>query len=122
MGQNSLQVNLHVRAQQMDLWLKGHHCKTAVACNLRPGRRYAGHWEILPLKGKGWKSCILFFGGLQCVGHSFAYVAHFVFLRDVWIRTQRPAVAIRRATNLATHLPRVRSLDTGDNPLESGPT
>ncbi len=25
----------------------------------------------------------IFFGGLQCVGHSFAYVAHFVFLRDV---------------------------------------
>jgi hypothetical protein len=37
------------------------------------------------------------------VGHSFAYVAHFVFLRDVWIRTQRAAVAY--ATNLATHLP-----------------
>ncbi len=32
------------------------------------------------------------FGGLPCVGHSFAYVAHFVFLRDVWIRTQRAAV------------------------------
>ncbi len=26
---------------------------------------------------------LLFFGGLECVGHSFAYVAHFVFLRDV---------------------------------------
>jgi hypothetical protein len=36
------------------------------------------------------------FGGLECVGHSFAYVAHFVFLRDVWIRTQRVAVASRR--------------------------
>jgi hypothetical protein len=23
------------------------------------------------------------FGGLECVGHSFAYVAHFVFWRDV---------------------------------------
>ncbi len=31
----------------------------------------------------------VFFGGLEGVGHSFAYVAHFVFLRDVWIRTQR---------------------------------
>jgi hypothetical protein len=30
----------------------------------------------------------LFFGGLECVGHPFAYVAHFVFLRDVCIRTQ----------------------------------
>ncbi len=46
------------------------------------------------------------FGGLECVGHSFkAYVAHFVFFRDVWIRTQRPAVASRRATNLASQLP-----------------
>ncbi len=26
-------------------------------------------------------------GGLDWVGDSFAYVAHFVFLRDVWIRT-----------------------------------
>ncbi len=39
------------------------------------------------------------------VGHSFAYVAHFVFLRDVWIRTKRAAVASRRATNLVNHLP-----------------
>jgi hypothetical protein len=44
------------------------------------------------------------FGGLECVGHSFAYVAHFVFLRDVWLRTQRDGVASRRANNLATHL------------------
>jgi hypothetical protein len=34
-----------------------------------------------------------------------AFVAHFIFLRDVWIRTQRVAVASRRATNLATHFP-----------------
>ncbi len=31
--------------------------------------------------------------------------AHFVFLRYVWIGTQRAALASRRATNLATHLP-----------------
>ncbi len=31
---------------------------------------------------------VYFFGGLECVGYSFAYVAHFVSLRDVWIRTQ----------------------------------
>jgi hypothetical protein len=43
-----------------------------------------------------------FFG---CVGLSFAYVGHFVFLRDVWIRTQRAAVVSRLATNLFTHLP-----------------
>ena len=46
-----------------------------------------------------------FFGGLECVGHSFAYVAHFVFLGDVWIRTQRAAVASKRASNLFAHLP-----------------
>ena len=45
-----------------------------------------------------------FFGGLEFVCHSFAYVAHFVFLRDVWLRTQRAGVASRRANNLATHL------------------
>jgi hypothetical protein len=43
------------------------------------------------------------FGGLEFVSQSF--VAHFVFLRNVWIRTQRAAVASRRVTNLATHLP-----------------
>ncbi len=31
---------------------------------------------------------IYFFSGLEYVNHSFAYVAHFAFLRDVWIRTQ----------------------------------
>jgi hypothetical protein len=40
----------------------------------------------------------IFLGGLECV-------AHFVFLGDVWIRTQRAAVSSRCATNLATHLP-----------------
>jgi hypothetical protein len=29
-------------------------------------------------------TCCIFFGGLECVGHSFAYVAHLVFLGDVW--------------------------------------
>jgi hypothetical protein len=46
-----------------------------------------------------------FFGGLERVGYSFAYVAHFVLLGDAWIRTQRAAVASRCATNLANHLP-----------------
>jgi hypothetical protein len=47
----------------------------------------------------------IFFGGLGCVHHSFAHVTRFVFLRDVWIRTQRGAVASRCATNIDTHLP-----------------
>jgi hypothetical protein len=38
-----------------------------------------------------------FFGGLECVGHFFAYVAHFVLLRDVWVRIQRAAVSSSRA-------------------------
>jgi len=46
---------------------------------------------------------VYFFGRLECVGHSFAYVAHLWFLRDVWIRTQSTAVASWRATDLATH-------------------
>jgi hypothetical protein len=44
----------------------------------------------------------IFFCGLECVGHYFAYVAHFVFLGDVWIRTQRAAVASRSTANSAT--------------------
>jgi hypothetical protein len=46
----------------------------------------------------------IFLEGLECVGHSFTYVAYSVFLSDVWIRTQRAAIAVRRATNLSTHL------------------
>ncbi len=48
---------------------------------------------------------VYFFGGLQCVGHSFAYVAHLVFSVDIYIRTQRAAAESRRASNLVTHLP-----------------
>jgi hypothetical protein len=45
------------------------------------------------------------FGGMECAGHSFAYVAHLVFFRHVWIRTQRATAANRRTVNLVTHLP-----------------
>jgi hypothetical protein len=41
---------------------------------------------------------------MECVCHSLAIVALFVILKDVWIRTQRAAVASRRATSLAAHL------------------
>jgi hypothetical protein len=50
----------------------------------------------------------LFFGGPEWDGHSFAYVARFKFLRDVWITTQRAAVTtyflsgkIKHKTDLA---------------------
>ncbi len=42
-----------------------------------------------------------FFGGLEFIGHSFAYVAHFVFRFDS--NPKRAAVASRRAASLATH-------------------
>ncbi len=49
-------------------------------------------WHFFYFGKEGrYKRCFLtryFFGGLECVGHSFAYVAHLWFLRDVWIRTQ----------------------------------
>jgi hypothetical protein len=49
---------------------------------------------------------MFFFGGLDFVSHSFAYVAHYMnFFRDVWIQTISAAVASERATNLATHPP-----------------
>jgi hypothetical protein len=57
-----------------------------------------GHWTAIIF------FCIIF-GELECVGHSFAYFAHFIYFRDVWILTQRAAVASRRAANFATHLP-----------------
>jgi hypothetical protein len=47
---------------------------------------------------------VYFFGWLECVCHFSAYVAHFVFLWDAYICTQRAATASRRSSNLATHL------------------
>jgi hypothetical protein len=49
----------------------------------------------------------IFFGGLEC---PLLMSPLFLFLRDVWIRTQRAAVASRRATNLATHFPSLLTL------------
>ncbi len=46
-------------------------------------------------------------------------VAHYVFLRDVWIRPQRAAVASRRATNLATHFPKEESQPPRKLPFRS---
>jgi hypothetical protein len=43
---------------------------------------------IFVTKGKEVVTLVYLFGWLECVGHSFAYVAHFVFLRVAWIRTQ----------------------------------
>ncbi len=52
---------------------------------------------------KNKRRIFVIFGGLECVGQSFAYVAHF-FIFDVWIRIQQSAaLASWRATDLATH-------------------
>ncbi len=45
---------------------------------------------------------IVFFGGLECVGHSIDDVVHLWFLRDVWIRTSNPS-----PYNLASHPPKL---------------
>ncbi len=37
-------------------------------------------------------------------GHSFAYVAHFEFLRNVWSQTQRATKSANHLPYLATHL------------------
>ncbi len=55
--------------------------------------------------------------------HFFYYVAHFVFLRDVWIRIQRAAVASRCGTDVASHLPNnlathLPNLDTHLSPTQ----
>ncbi len=63
------------------------------------------NWLEKLFKNHRYKNFLYFFCGLEWVGHSFAYFAHFVFLRDIWIRTQRAAVASRRATTLPTHVP-----------------
>jgi hypothetical protein len=57
---------------------------------------------INPMK-YDWPLFVYIFGGQKCISHSFANVAHFFILRDVWIQTQRAAVASRCVTNLATH-------------------
>jgi len=58
------------------------------------------HEEIqdMKLKRQSKKHHLLLFctyillGGLMVIGHFFAYVAHFIFLRDFWIRIQSAVV------------------------------
>jgi hypothetical protein len=48
----------------------------------------------------------IFFGGLDCVGHSLAYVAHCVFLRDVWMRCKQARYQLSHPSPyFPTHLP-----------------
>ncbi len=42
--------------------------------------------QINPLVLNFFSFLIFFFGGPECVGHSFAYVAHFELSKDVWIQ------------------------------------
>jgi hypothetical protein len=79
------------------------------------GSKTCGSADRIPNTEASIAIFIYFFGGLQCVGHSFAYVAHFVFLRDVWIQSQR--AASRRATNLDIHLlKKITDITTKNHP------
>ena len=81
----------------------------SVGCSVRRrprSRTRAPQYPRIVRRRSLWKKLtffFFFFGGLECVGHYFAYVAHVWFLRDVWIRTQSAAVASWRATDFATH-------------------
>jgi hypothetical protein len=45
----------------------------------------------------------IFFGGLECIGHSYSSVAHLVFLRDFWIRTIRELPYSKQARYQLSH-------------------
>ncbi len=87
----------------LEKWAAEIQIQTAVAEVMSEEREQRGAVDVL---------CIFFFifflfffGELECAGHSYAYVAHVLFLRDVWIRTQKATIASRRANSLATHPP-----------------
>ncbi len=46
----------------------------------------------------------IFLVGLSVLAISFDYVAHFLCLKDVWIRTQSDAVASVRVTKRSFHV------------------
>ncbi len=92
-----------------------HPYRIKVPRNVRIGRRQIFfHYVCLSLH-----YFIFIFCGLECVGHSFAYIAHFVFLKIVRIRNQRAAVVSRFAAKLATHLPSNHSLLLTKHPSSS---
>ncbi len=73
-------------------------------------------WQLLQGAGQAYPSTLgpaffrtekfqVFVYFLAYFGHSFAYVAHFVLLGDVYSRI--PRAASRCANNLATHLPKL---------------
>jgi hypothetical protein len=73
--------------------------------------------DLVPVFGTGPESNLvlyIFFGGPECVGYSFAYVAHtlryLIFIRDVYgFEPRELAVTSRHANNLATHPSRIES-------------
>ncbi len=58
---------------------------------------------------------IYFFSGPECVGHSLAYVAHFVFLRDVCSKGVLTQLS-HPSPYLATHLPDLATLSLLSHP------
>ncbi len=62
---------------------------------------------------KDWYRIPVLHYGLECVGQSVAYLAHYVYLRDVWIRTPESFRSKQAryqlsppSPYLATHLPK----------------
>ncbi len=47
--------------------------------------------------------CVYFFGGLECVGHSFAYVAHFVFFEICLDSNPESCYRSKQARYLLSH-------------------
>jgi hypothetical protein len=54
----------------LSIYIVIHKVELPKKCSYNPERLHNRFFDI-------------FLGGLECIGHSFANVAHFVFLRDV---------------------------------------
>ncbi len=71
---------LIINSGESELWdfkmIKTNHTFRVVSFNVR-----VQNCKKLCLYQNGPNDNFAFFGGLECAGHSFAYVAHFLFLR-----------------------------------------
>ncbi len=102
----SCEVSLCLWFRVLPIILMNFFCRKSGRSSSREGRELASYSDVASLSGKLiFPYQPFFLAGCECFGHSFVYVAHFVILRDAWIRTQRAAAARRCANNLATHLP-----------------
>jgi len=109
MNRKGLMVNL----QESAMFLAGISCKHIVfglnVCCIPTIRKSIAFFKFFPFQFPlcpfkftisilfctCMEQIVSFFGGLEFVGYFFAYVAHFVLWRDVWIRTQRASKQAR---------------------------